>query len=155
MEWKLVEQLGYNEKCVGATGGDKKMDSEVSAILISRHRFSGRSCGHREVRLSYAVKRLQKKNQWEPEIGIWLDQGRNNSAEASRGANEGLLRHSEVVENEEVDKLPNSRTRGIRATPFSVSLPKSCLKKLLGKWLEKMTLKNDRRRKHEAGEVAH
>ena len=114
------------------------MHSKVSAILISRHYYSGRSWDHREVR-AQAGKSLR-----EPEIDIWLDQGKNYSAVASGGAIEGLLLvlgHSEVVENEKANKLPYSRTKGIRATLFSVSLPMSCLEKLLSEWIEKMTLR--------------
>ena len=87
------------------------------------------------MRLSYNVKRLQKKPVRARDRYL-VRQGRNYSVEASGSAIKGLLLvlgHSEVVENEMADKLPNSRTRGIRATSFSVSLPKSCLEKLLGK----------------------
>ena len=52
------------------------------------------------------------------------------------GAIEGLLRvpgYSGVVGCKKADKLPNTRTRGIRVILFSVSLPKCFLKNLLGK----------------------
>ena len=67
--------------------GVKKVDSEVSAILIFTQPilWSSRSA------LKLWYKNTTEKNLWELEISTWLDQGRNYNAEASEGAIKGLL----------------------------------------------------------------